>query len=395
MSTFTGSIEQLEATLVDMGRGMTYPSTPNFAPAVLEGVESARAQRPRRFPPLWPVTPRLVVIIILTLLLAACAAVATYFLYPVPQGFDISITAPGSPRGKDVYLITSDDLEQLTNAPGVDEGATWSPDCSRIVFYSNRDGLGAFYKIYVMNPDGTRVVKLLDSPNTSDAFARWSPDGTRIAFNRTEGYWDPDPAERPGRPWRFSDTSDIYVVNADGTGLTRITSGPGLKVLPDWSPDGRRILFNSGQGENREIFVINVDGTGLRNLTTNAAQDMHAMWSPDSTRIVFASNREQIKEFGPANHAYWPWGGLDIYVMDADGSNVTRLTDHPENDNMPYWSPDGRWISFTSARVSGLGGPHEGGPLAWDIYVMKANGSDLRHVIQGTGHGWSSCKAQR
>ena len=87
MSTFSGSLEQLEAALAEMGRGMTYPSTPNLAPAVVAGIGSAPAQRPRRLPALFPQTTRLVVIIAMTLFLLAGAAVAAYFaLYPVPKG---------------------------------------------------------------------------------------------------------------------------------------------------------------------------------------------------------------------------------------------------------------------------------------------------------------------
>ena len=152
--------------------------------------------------------------------------------------------------------------------------------------------------------------------------------------------------------------------------------------------------------KNGGVYGINVDGTGLRNLTNNAASlDTHARWSPDGKRIVFISNRAQLEEFGPVHpdHPYWPGGGLDIYVMDADGSDITRLTDHPENDIVPYWSPDGKWISFWSSRISGRGGAGQAarGQPQWDTYVMRADGSDLQHVIQGRAHGWSSCKAQR
>ena len=370
------------------------PDDLNLWPSVLARVKRAKARPPRRLSALPVLKPRLMVIIIAVLLaLAAIAAVAYNFLYPVPKGFDISVSLRSTEGEKsDVFLVTADDLEQLTNSPRVDEGARWSPDCSRIVFYSNRDGYPtALYKIYVMNPDGTGVVKLLDSPNMDDEVPRWSPDGTRIAFSRAEAYWEPGPGPRGGQ-WLPSDDSDVYLVNADGSGLTRLTSGPGHKGLSDWSPDGRRFLFE-GSKEKADVFVINVDGTGLRNLTNYAAIDFFARWSPDGKRIVFASNRAQMDEFGPANPWNWPRGGLDIYVMDADGGNVTRLTDHPENDILPYWSPDGKWISFTSARISGLGGAYENHP--WDIHVMKADGSDLQHVIQGKGHGWSTCQAQR
>ena len=390
MSTFTGGIEQLEAALAEMGQGMIYPSTPNFVPAVLARVDTAE-RRPRLLPALWPVTPQLVIILILALLLLACSAVAAYFLYPVPKGFDISVSLPGTEGGgSDVFMITADDLEQLTSNSATDIQATWAPDCSRIAFASNRPGFSPNYDIYMMNPDGTGVVTVVDSPGV-DMHPNWSPDGTRLVFNHDDVHWEPGPFG--GGRWRANGEPDLYVVNVDGSGLTRLTDLPGLKVVADWSPDGRRILFGGGQQDNSEIYVITVDGTGLRNLTNYPAQDDHARWSPDGTRIVFASNREQIEEFGPANRWYWPGGGLDIYVMDADGGNVTRLTDHPENDILPHWSPDGKWISFTSARISGLGGAYEGGP--WDVYVMKGDGSDLQHVIQGTGHGWSSCKAQR
>jgi len=392
MTTYSGGIEQLEAALVEMGRDMTYPSTPDFAPAVLAHMERAKARPPRRLPALPVLKPRLIVIIIAAVLaLAAIAAVAYVVLYPVPEGFDISVSLPGTEGGgSDVFMITADDLEQLTSNSATDIQATWAPDCSRIAFASNRPGFSPNYDIYMMNPDGTGVVTVVDSPGV-DMHPNWSPDGTKLVFNHDDVHWEPGPFG--GGRWRGNGEPDLYVVNVDGSGLTRLTDLPGLKVVADWSPDGRRILFGGGQQDNREIYVINVDGTGLRNLTNYPAHDGHARWSPDGTRIVFASNREQIEEFGPANRWYWPGGGLDIYVMDADGGNVTRLTDHPENDILPHWSPDGKWISFTSARISGLGGAYEGGP--WDVYVMKADGSDVHHVIQGTGHGWSSCKAQR
>ena len=384
-------LEDLESDLVEMARGMTVPTIPNPAPAVLARVDAAERKRPA----LWPVRRRLVLIITLALSLTAGVAAAYALLYPIPEGFDISITAPGAAGGADVFIITSDDLEQLTNGPGFNGGATWSPDCSRIAFHSNRDGNPTpDFDIYMMNPDGTGVVKVVDTPGV-DMLASWSPDGTRLVFSHDDVHWEPGPGPRGGR-WRANSETALYLVNADGSGLTRLANAPAGGVA-DWSPDGRRILFSwdGGQEGTSEVYVINVDGTDLRNLTSDGAIAQHATWSPDGTRIAFASNREQVEEFGPANRWYWPEGGLDIHVMNADGTDVTRLTDHPENDMLPRWSPDGQRISFTSARISGLGGAFDRGPNRWDVYVMKADSSELTHVIQGTGHGWSSCKTQR
>jgi len=389
MSTFAGSIEQLEAALADMGGGMTYPPTPNFAPAVLARVDTAE-RRPRLLPTLWPMAPRLVITLILALLLLACAAVAAYFLYPVPKGFDLSVDY--GHRGADVFVVTAEDMERLVSSPWNDGGATWAPDCSRIAFNSNRPTAGAAnnYNIWVMNPDGTDPVKLTDSPDFNVG-AQWSPDGTRIAFTRT--VLDNEIGPQPPYGWMPPKTQDIYVINADGSGETRLTDGPGLKQITSWSPDGKRMLLNFAQknteyefvddetwadNETWEIYVMNADGTDMRNLSNRPGKDVNAKWSPDGKLIAFESTRGD--------------GTEDIFVMDADGGNVRRLTDHPANDMLPHWSPDGKWTSFTSFRQGRVGSMSSRA----DIYMMKADGSEVQHVIQGWGvTGWSTCKAQQ
>ena len=165
-----------------------------------------------------------------------------------------------------------------------------------------------------------------------DASPDWSPDGRRIAFDSDrDGNWE------------------VYVMNADGSGVTRLTDNGAADEFPAWSPDGRRIAFESNRDGNWEIYVMNADGSGVTRLTYNDAFDSGPDWSPDGRRIAFDSNRD---------------GNWEIYVMNADGSGVTRLTDNGAADGFPAWSPDGRRIAFESN--------HDGNP---EIYVMNADGS--------------------
>ena len=303
---------------------------------------------------------------------ATAAVTATVAAFAIPEGLGLFVTSP-SPTGQDLSYVpaeprdysyvTAEQMVRMTDEPSVDVAGAWSPDCSRIVFASDRDSPRDEFDIYVMNADGTGVVNLSDSSRV-DKRPAWSPDGTRIAFASV-----------------LDRKSDIYVMNEDGTNLTNLTQAPGRNGYPDWSPDGQRILFTGSRDGNTEIYAVNADGTGQTNLTDHPAMDHWARWSPDGRRIVFASDRDgdrKSAEFVRPSEVH-----TQVYVMNADGSGVTRLTDSSTPDFAPHWSPDGLWISFTRVGDDG-----------WDVYTMKSDGTEVTHLTEGRGGSWSPCQWQ-
>ena len=187
--------------------------------------------------------------------------------------------------------------------------AATKPINGRIAFDTNRDGNE---EIYVMNPDGTAPTRLTNDA-VGDFGPAWSPDGTKIAFNK--GF-------------------DIFVMNADGSSPTKLTSAAAMNIGPSWSPDGTKIAFHSSRDGNFEIYVMDADGSNQTRLTSNAAGDFAPAWSPDGQRIVFRSNRD---------------GNNEIYVMAKDGTAQTRVTFNTADDQEPKFSGDGTKIIFTRA----------------------------------------------
>src|SRR5205823_4164603 len=177
----------------------------------------------------------------------------------------------------------------------------------KIAFHSTRDG---DFQIYVMNPDGSGVARVTnDTGGSVDPI--WSPDGKRIAYANFH-----------------SGRSEIFAINVVGTGETQLTTEGGFPGA--WSPDGTRIAFaNNSDGDDgdEEIYVMNADGSGVTRLTHSPGRDEgdRAGWSPDGTRIVFSSDRDG--------------GQLHVFVMNADGSGVTQLTSGDFVDDDPVWSP--------------------------------------------------------
>ena len=269
----------------------------------------------------------------------------------------------------EIYVMDADGKNQrrLTNNRHEDWSPSWSPDGKRIVFFSNRDGhvMGGIptFEIYVMDADGGNLQRLTNNPD-GDWNPSWSPDGKRIVFS----------SRRDGHVMGGIPTSEIYVMDADGGNLQRLTNNPDGDWNPSWSPDGKRIVFSSRRdghfigkaGITEEIYVMDADGGNEQRLTENRKNDLLPSWSPDGKRIAFASD-------GKGN-----FENFEIYVMDADGGNLQRLTNNPDDDWSPSWSPDGERIAFRSKRDGNA-----------EIYVMDADGGNQQNLTNHPNHDGS------
>jgi Tol biopolymer transport system component len=166
----------------------------------------------------------------------------------------------------------------------------------------------------------------------------------------------------------FAYEGDIYVMNADGTERTRLTTAPEMEFDAAWSPDGTRIVYRFHAGNNEEVYIMNADGSEQTNLTNNPATDYSPVFSPDGTQIAFASDRHNRRN-------------LDIWIMNADGSDPTRITDIPGISEYPTWSPDGSQLAFhcTFGRIlpEGVGD--------FEICVVNVDGSELVQVTDAPG----------
>jgi Tol biopolymer transport system component len=258
---------------------------------------------------------------------------------------------------RDVYVMNADGSEvvQLTQSPYAilwslimidtsgDGQPDWSADGSRIAFISGRNNdlmTRVDFDIFTMDQDGGNIVNLTKVHGNTEMRPAWSPDGTRIMFESTG----------MGRNW------DIYVMNVDGSGATRLSYGELDEGEAAWSPDGSQIAYISNQHGNFDIYTMASDGSSIARLTDQPSSEEQPVWSPDGGRIAFTSNRD---------------GNWDIYIMNADGSNMEQLTSGLSTESQPSWSPDGKRIAFTSDRDGDR-----------DIYVMNVDGSS---IVQLTG----------
>ena len=226
---------------------------------------------------------------------------------------------------------------------------------TRIAFMSTRSERNG--EIFVMNADGKRVRRLTKHPRY-DGVPVWSPDRQKITF---VSYRDEHRIQVDGMI-----LGEIYVMNADGTNpinLTQSVERP--DGVSSWSPDGKQIAFTSSKyfrWDNlfhSDIWVMDADGGNPINLTNHHASDLSPDWSPDGMQIAFYSDRNRDWEFD-VQEKNW-----EVYVMTPNEGNFINLTNHPARDSSPDWSPDGNQIAFTSNRDGNT-----------EIYVMNDDGTN-------------------
>jgi TolB protein len=223
---------------------------------------------------------------------------------------------------------------QLTYFGGFAIFPDFSPDGSRIAF-SGFVGDPQNDQIFVVDvATGLAPVQLTSCPGTEpncfSDFPVWSPDGTKIAFTHGDGF---DNNDNPVN-------EQVWVMDADGSNAHALTSGVDPKdQVPDWSPDGSRIAFSSGQFGSEGIWTMNADGSNQRQLTGCAptdpapcenGDDFGTAWSPDGSKIAF------LRDLTNLDIADRP-----VYVMNADGSNPTRITPALGIHAVPAWQARG------------------------------------------------------
>jgi len=300
---------------------------------------------------------KLLAIAFLLSVMAAVGNGQDFPLKKVPlRTYVVDYEASWSPEGRYIVLISSrhggmkvhildtssagngSDMRQITTGPDEDDSPAWSPDGRQIAFVSVH---GDISDIFVMNADGSNVRRVTRGIS-QNIHPMWSADGSRILFNTTH-FGEPAPNDDTSSDQKRvigekrDDSIDLATIRPDGSELRAITHGGGY-TYASFSPDGMSILHRRQHGQVSQIFLMNADGSGDHNLSGSSSTDGWPAWSPDGKRIVFSRHGEN---------------GFQIFVMNMDGTGVRQLTDAAGEFTNPRWSPNGKKILCGRRSVGG------------------------------------------
>lgn len=244
-----------------------------------------------------------------------------------------------------------------------------SPDAQQILFHSNRSGRQA---IWIAGMDGRNQRMLFDGGDlgSDPATPVWSPDGRTIAF-----------AMRPAGATDENE-SEIYVMAADASNIRRLTAVPGDDSHPHWSGDGKRIFFNSARATPDlkadwtaqwiDIYSMAAEGSDVRRHTECRAVCTYPVPSPDGSSVV---HRKTLAVAGLNWAQQAVERNSEVFLTALDGSGSANLSNSPAYDGWPTWSPDGRWLVFTSNR--------EQPPNVGQIHAVRPDGTGLKQLTEG------------
>ena len=273
-------------------------------------------------------------------------------------------------------------IRQLTHG-GENAEAYFSTDGKRLIFQSTRDDRSCDQE-YVMNIDGSAQHRISDGTGktTCGYFFAYN---TKVFYASTRAAdtacpKKPDPSK--GYVWGL-DKFDIYTANPDGSGTQRLTKNDVYTAEGTLSPDGKTIVFTSLKDGDLEIYTINVDGSNLHRLTNAPGYDGGPFFSPDGKRIVYRAyhptDSTELAQYRDLLHqSIVRPNRMEIWVMNADGSEQHQITHLGGANFAPFFTPDGKRIIFSSNYTN----PHSG---EFDLYLIDDDGSSLEQVTNATG----------
>lgn len=297
---------------------------------------------------------------LLVLLLGAAASA---------QG-DASLVQPKETRLRNIRQLTFN---------GENAEAYLSFDERQLVLQAREDGMECD-QIYTMNIDGSERRRVSSGLGRTTC-SYWLPDGEHVIFSSTHAHADdclPAPDRSKGYVWKLYPEFDIYVMKKDGSDLRPLFASEGYDAEATVSPAGDRIVFTSTRDGDPELYTMDIDGGNVRRLTFEKGYDGGAFFSQDGKKIVFRASRPKSAEELAAydelvgEHLVRP-GRLEIFVMNADGTDMRQITNNRSANFAPYMHPDGKRVIFCSNMDAN-------DPRNFDLYIINLDGTGLERV---------------
>ncbi|MGE3166288.1 MAG: TolB family protein [Planctomycetota bacterium] len=303
------------------------------------------------------------------------------------RGADVStrpVTEPGAATGVAVRRAADAREQRLRNLRqltfgGENAEAYFSADGKRLIFQSTRPPYDCD-QIFTMNVDGSDVRLVSPGIGRTTCAYFYYPHDDRILFSSTHeaGATCPPPPDRSrGYVWPIYDSYDVWAGNPDGSNLVNLTQNPGYDAEATMAQDGSRIVFTSTRDGDLEIYTMAPDGSDVRRLTTTPGYDGGAFFSADGKKIIYRAHHPEganLEEYRAllAAGLVRP-SQMEIFIMNADGSDARALTDNGYANFAPFMHPDGKRVLF----ASNLGSQ---GGREFDIYMVNVDGTGLEQI---------------
>jgi len=269
-------------------------------------------------------------------------------------------------------------LKQLTFG-GENAEAYFSSDGKQLIFQSTREG-HACDQIYTMNIDGSNA-KLVSTGDGRTTCSYFFPGQKRILYSSThlgDKQCPPKPDYSRGYVWAIYPTYDIFTANADGSDLKQLTNTPGYDAETTITLDGKKLVFTSTRDGDLDIYTMDADGKNVRRLTNELGYDGGPFWSYDGKQIVYRAYHPETEQQKTDYISLLKQNlirptTLEIWVMNADGSNKHQVTRNAKANFGPYFFPDGKRIIFASNMDDPKG-------RNFDLYKINVDGTGLERI---------------